>query len=262
MVAFLPGRWLSPWSSRVAEIVYLPLVPLGDVATLSRRWLRTETPDLPSYEELEELLAQRNDYRRRLHASNARIVELESQVRELSRMPLGEDGVTSRIVHANIVGRSPERIGGAVRINAGSRRGVAKGAIAVHQGDAIAGRIFGDPGPTSAYVLPVYEEPRLIDGILESDAGDIPVQLESTHMGFTSSVDRSVKVQPGTTVRLHDSSWPLAAQGMRIAKVKEIRPRERNPNRIELLLEPVANPNELARVLIVVESFNDLEGGP
>ena len=227
VLSFLPGRWLGPWSTRVSEIVYLPLVPLGDVATLSRRWLRSETSDLPSYEELDQLVIERNDYRRRLHAANARIIELESQVQELSRMPLGENNVTAKIVHANIVGRSPERLGGPVRINAGSRRGVEIGAIAVHQGDAIAGRVIGAPGPTSAFILPAFAESRLIDGEMDIDGKSIPVQLESTHSGFLSSVDRSVNVQPGTVVRLHDSGWPRSAQGMRIAVVEEIRPREK-----------------------------------
>jgi len=79
------------------------------------------------------------------------------------------------------------------------------------------------------------------------------VQLESMDGGFVSSVDRSVAVELGSVVRLHDSAWPLSAQGMRIAIVDEIRPREQNPNRLELHLKAVADPNELARVLIVVE---------
>lgn len=237
----------------MAEIVYLPLVPLGDVATFSRRWLRSKDSTIHSAEEVEQLVVERNDYRRRLHAANAKISELKVQVRELSRMPLGEDGLTAHIVHANVVGRSPNRIGGPVRINAGTRRGVKDGAIAVHRGDAIAGRVLGSPGPTSAYVLPVFGETRLIDGILEIQDMEVPVQLESMDGGFISSVDRSVAVELGSVVRLHDSAWPLSAQGMRIAIVDRMRPREQNPNRLELHLKAVADPNELARVLIVVE---------
>lgn len=253
LLSLLPGRWLSPWSTRVSEIVYLPLVPLGDVATYSRRWLRSESSEVPSSEEIEQLVIERNDYRRRFHAANATIAELEIQIRELSRMPLGADGLTTQIVHANVVARSPERLGGPVRINAGTRRGVHDGAIAVHNGDAIAGRVLGNPGPTTAFILPVFGENRLIDGVMEIDGEDVPVQLESANGGFLSSVDRSVMAKAGTVVRLHDSSWPRSAQGMRIAVVSDVRPRESNPNRLELRLKPVADPNELSRVLIVVE---------
>ena len=253
IIALLPVSWLTPWTSRVQELTYLPLVPLGDAATAARRWLRDDGADLPTRLEIEQLEIDRNNYRRQLHAANNRIRELESMVEELQGLPVTARSSSSRSIPANVVGRAADRLQGPVRINAGTRRGVESGAIAVHQGDALAGRVLVDPGPTSALLLPTYLERNLIDCRLQAGERSIPLQLEPTGGQFISSVDRQVAVSVGDVVRLHDAAWPDAAQGMRLAIVQSVTPRTRNPNRLDLVLDSTADPNRLARVLILVD---------
>lgn len=253
VVALLPSSWLAPWTTRVSELTYLPLVPLGDVGTRARYALRSGTESIPTASQIDQIVEERNEYRRRLHAAAARIAELEDQVLALSQLPEAEAGIERRVIHANIVGRSSDRLGGPVRLNAGSRRGVVQGAIAVHNGDALVGRVLERPGPMSSFLVPIGAAAGLIDGILDVDGEAILLQLESTGEGFLSSVPRHVNVQPGNIVRLHDAAWPRSAQGMRVAEVVAIRPRSSNPNRLELLLKSVVDLNELSRVLIVVE---------
>ena len=269
ILGLLPARFLAPWTNRIAEIAYLPLVPLGDAATATRRWLRSGPAELPSLEELEQLEVERNDYRRRLHSANERILELENLVLDLRGLPISVKAGSIRKIPANVVARSADRLDGAVRINAGNRRGVIGGAIAVHRGDASAGRVLANPGPTSSLLLPTYLEQTLIDGRLqpetntpESGSRGTPLQLEPTDGGFHSSVDRSVNVKPGMVVRLHDLAWPDAAQGMRVAIVRSVTPRSSNPNRLDLVLQPAADPNRLARLILLMDiAPEDSTGG-
>lgn len=127
------------------------------------------------------------------------------------------------------------------------------------EGDVLVGTIVGEPGSASSYVLPVFGERRLIDGKLELGSGDNVVrkdiQLETIDGGFVSSIDQSVDVPIGTTVRLNDSSWPPAAQGMRFARLVSRDQRQSNPARMDLVFEPIADVNDLGRLVIVVEDF-------
>ncbi|MCH2162927.1 MAG: hypothetical protein MK085_13795, partial [Phycisphaerales bacterium] len=114
-------------------------------------------------------------------------------------------------------------------------------------------------GPTSSLLLPTYLERNLIDARLLVGEQAIPLQLEPAEGRFISSVDRQVGVKVGDVVRLHDQAWPQCAQGMRLAVVQSVAPRTRNPNRMDLVLEAIADPNRLARVLILTDS--ELAGG-
>ena len=253
IAALVPVGWLAPWTTRASELAYLPLVPLGDLAMMTRHAIEQPQRSQPSQAEVDLIIEERNDTRRRLFAATARIEELEARVQELSRLPFDESNPSRRLIHARIVARSADRIRGVVRLNAGVQRGVEAGAIAVDQGDALVGRVLESPGPTSAFLVPVATGGRLIDGVLAVADGAIVLQLEAKGHGFEASVDRRVSVQVGDIVRLLDSSWPRSAQGMRIAEVTAIRPRESNPNRTELLLAPISDAHRLSRVLLVVE---------
>lgn len=253
LASLVPAAWLTSWTTRASELAYLPLVPLGDLATMTRHAIEQPQRGQPSVAEVDLIIEERNDTRRRLFAANAKIEELEARVQELSRLPFDEGDPTRRLIHARIVGRSAERLHGIVRLNAGVHRGVEAGAIAVDQGDVLVGRILELPGPTSSFLVPVATSGRLIDGVLAVADGAILVQLEAKGNSFEASVDRRVSVQIGDTVRLLDSSWPRSAQGMRIAEVTAIRPRASNPNRTELLLAPLSDATRLSRVLLVVE---------
>ena len=130
------------------------------------------------------------------------------------------------------------------------------------EGDVLVGTIVGEPGSASSYVSPVFGERRLIDGKIELASGNgfetKDIQLETVDGGFISSIDQSEDVPIGATVRLNDSSWPMAAQGMRLARLVSRKQRQSNPARMDLVFEPIADVNDLGRLVIVVE---DVMGG-
>ena len=132
----------------------------------------------------------------------------------------------------------------------------------LREGDVLVGTIVGEPGSASSYVSPVFGERRLIDGKIELASGNgfetKDIQLETVDGGFISSIDQSEDVPIGATVRLNESSWPMAAQGMRLARLVSRKQRQSNPARMDLVFEPIADVNDLGRLVIVVE---DVMGG-
>ena len=93
---------VAPWSNRLANLVYLPLVPLGDAASVTRRWF--SSPDTPQVnpEDVERLVIERNEYRRMFNAATARIEQLEIMVADLGRVPLDGDDLDINMITARV----------------------------------------------------------------------------------------------------------------------------------------------------------------
>jgi hypothetical protein len=259
VLSVLPTSWLVPWTNRLSEITRLPLVPLGDVATSVRIWLTVDGSDLANREQFDLLETERNEYRRRFHAAAERVRELEGLVESLRGLPpTGEVGEFVAI-EVDVVGGDPSNPASPLQVNAGTRRGILPGAVAVHRGDTLVGRVLADVGPTTAWVRPAVAfgllDARLVDdrggsaGTLGRDG--VPVQLRPDGSGWTTTVDRSAMVEIGMVARLHDPGWSRFAQGLLIGVVREIRTLESNPTRRTIRIDVLNDPQRLDHFLVV-----------
>ncbi len=260
LLSLLPTGWLVPWTGRLSEIVRLPLVPLGDIATSARIWLTVDDTLVATRDEFDLLERERNDYRRLYHASAERVRELEGLVGSLRGLP-PVDAVGEYVaIEVDVIGSDPSRPGGPLQVNAGMRRGVRAGGVAIHRGDQLVGRVMGEVGPTTAWIQPALST-GLIDARLtpasplEAGRGaGVAVQIEPTDGVWRTTVDRSVSVVPGMVVRLHDASWSRFAQGLAVGVVREVTPLESNPTRLEVRIRPVEDPGRLDRFLVVSQA--------
>ncbi len=259
VLSLLPTTWLIPWTSRLSEIVRLPLVPLGDVATSVRIWLTVDGNDLADRAQFDLLETERNEYRRRFHAANERVRELEGLVKSLRGLPPTGDVGEFVAIEVDVVGGDPSNPSSPLRVNAGRRRGILPGAVAVHRGDTLVGRVLADVGPTTAWIRPAVGygllDARLVDdqGVADREPGNdgVPVQLRPEDGGWTTTVDRAVAVELGMVARLHDPGWSRFAQGLLIGVVREIGTLESNPTRKTIRVEVLTDPQRLDHFLVV-----------
>jgi len=118
LLSLLPTGWLVPWTNRLSEIVRLPLVPLGDIATSARVWLTVDDSQIATRDEFDLLERERNEYRRLYHASAERVRELEGLVGSLRGLP-PVDAVGEYVaIEVDVIGSDPSGPGAA----AGERR--------------------------------------------------------------------------------------------------------------------------------------------
>lgn len=259
LLSLLPTGWLVPWTSRLSEIVRLPLVPLGDIATSARIWLTVDDSLIANRDEFDLLERERNEYRRLYHASAERVRALKDLVASLRGLP-PVDAVGEYVaIEVDVIGSDPSAPRGPLQVNAGTRRGVRSGGVAIHRGDVLVGRVMREVGPTTAWIQPALAT-GLIDARLTParlvEAGvrrGVAVQLEPGDGSWKTTVDRSVAVTSGMIVRLHDAGWSRFAQGLAIGIVREVTPLESNPTRLEILVRPVEDPRRLDRFLVVSE---------
>lgn len=267
VLSLLPTTWLIPWTTRLSEIVRLPLVPMGDVATSVRIWLTVDGSGLADREQFNLLETERNEYRRRFHAARERVRELEGLVTSLRGLPPTGDVGEFVAIEVDVVGGDPSNPASPLRVNAGTRRGILPGAVAVHRGDILVGRVLADVGPTTAWVRPAVGfgllDARLVDDqrvAANGPGGDgVPVQLRPDEGGWTTTIDRASAVQVGMVARLHDPGWSRFAQGLVIGVVREIRTLESNPTRKTVRIDVLNDPQRLDHFLVV--SPKSGEGG-
>ena len=259
VLSLLPTNWLIPWTNRLSEIVRLPLVPLGDVATSVRIWLTVDGSDLADRGQFDLLETERNEYRRRFHAANERVRELEGLVKSLRGLPPTGGVGEFMAIEVDVIGGDPSNPASPLRVNAGTRRGIFPGAVAVHRGDTLVGRVLADVGPTTAWVRPAVGfgllDARLVDdqGIAADSPGreGVPVQLTPDNGGWTTTVDRAAAIEVGMVARLQDPGWSRFSQGLVIGMVREISTLESNPTRKTVRIDVLNDPQRLDHFLIV-----------
>lgn len=267
VLSLLPTNWLIPWTNRLSEIVRLPLVPLGDVATSVRIWLTVDGSDLADRAQFDLLETERNEYRRRFHAANERVRELEGLVKSLRGLPPTGGVGEFMAIEVDVIGGDPSNPASPLRVNAGTRRGIFPGAVAVHRGDTLVGRVLADVGPTTAWVRPAVGF-GLLDARLVNDqemAADspsrdgVPVQLTPDNGGWTTTVDRAAAIEVGMVARLHDPGWSRFSQGLIIGVVRDISTLESNPTRKTVRIDVLNDPQRLDHFLIVSPKSNEGE---
>ncbi len=252
VVSLLPTRWVAWSTGRVAEIVSLPLVPIGDLLSAARIRLSDDAQVRLEERDVAILEQQLNAYRRHYH----RLVQDLLGGRDLNAPTVG--------ITAQVTGGGPNGTRAILQLNAGSRRGVQAGDVVLFDQEILLGRILGgagaEVGPTDCYFLPTFDvETGLVQGVLVlTDApGDgvaaqrrATVLLEPDGKGWRTTVSRRADPVIGMDVRLGDPDWPRSAQGLRVGVVAGISDMAGDPSRVALEIMPLKDPSRVRDVQI------------
>lgn len=262
----MPTRWLG-WTKDVAAIVALPITPFTHIGTKLSATLRPAASPLDAltgdHRDMLEKLAIEKDYAEaQLVHAQLRIDELEQQVAQLQLASRYSSGRPVKLLLADITSHSPNLSLDVVSLSRGSRDGVVEGAIAVHAGVHLVGRVTQVDTLRSLMVpmtSPAMQE--LIDAVVmpagNADAlvDQAPrVQLSLRKDGtFSAEIDRQVAVERGDVARLADARWPGTAQAMIIGTVENVEPIEDQPLRRRIVVRPMYRAHELSSVTLKIE---------
>lgn len=267
VLSLFPTRWLG-WVGDVSSIVRLPVAPLGDLGNSAAHWMRPPAErhaelDPTARELVTTLEEQRDRYERLYHAAVSHATELEQQLQELQQVPVESLNIPVTLLRAQITTRHPNQPNGPVQLNRGSRHGVERGAIAVYQGVHMVGRV-ADISNVSCSLHPMtHSATGLIRAAIFTTGGEredataadaARVALRATGDGeFIGDVSQDYPVQVGDTARLFDSAWPASAQAMIIGSVIDVRTKDRQPLRNEIVVQPRFTVSQLAVVTLIIE---------
>lgn len=277
---FFPTSWLlhdlglrlGPWPLMLASIVNVPVQPLGDFGVRFRNWLWLPGDPLAGESERVQFLADELDELRAItYAKQLMIEALREEVRELQEARRLHQG-TAHIgtLFARITSRSPDRAGGMVRLNAGSRHGVTAGTVAVFRGGHLIGRVAGDVGRLSSWLIPITDPAAgflevviLSADELEPQMGKAPRVLLSPDGtgGLVGDLDRSFEVSRGDIAVLADPSWPPSGQGMKIGLLESVTASTAQPLLETVLVRPQFQAHRLGSVTLKIELADDAGEG-
>lgn len=274
VVSMLPTGWVSPWSSRAAELVGLPLVPLGDGLRAVRSWLVPSAERVLTGQEAELLEDQARQLRQQRDEARLQARDLE---RRLARYE-GEDpsrvrGV--RFLDARIVGTTPFPSGeNWYRINAGAARGVMPGAQIVVRKDVLLGHVVpptgGEGGRTVSLVRPLTStqtsrfQGRILfgseDDMLAGELGSVEGFLTPDGTGWTTTVTErdGAAVRPGHQVEIVDDTLGDAL-AFRVGRVESVQPDPGNPLWLRVRVEPLADLDDLREIEVRIPVVETIE---
>jgi len=259
LLGVMPARWVAPWSSDLSAVLWVPLAPLAHAGTSARVWLRPGERVSPEVDA--GVVEERDRYRGLWHAEQIRVQDLEKRLRAYEVAAKNSRDGSARFAAASVLTRSSSGGGFALRLNCGSRQGIAAGDVVLFGGDAIAGRIAPDVGSVTSTVMTVtdrasgrvdgYVTPAAQEGAKRSEM--IAVQIVPDGRGqLRADIDLGSAVAPGDAVRVRDPAWPQGAQGMRIGIVREVRRKDAQPLRGEALIDPVVDGASVGEVVVRV----------
>ncbi len=266
--ALLPAGWL-PWTAVLAEIVSVPVQPLGDVAGRISGWLRPVPGDAGESQALRQRDEEMETTRALLHAARLRIEALLEEIEALQEARRFHPGIEMTPLYARVTGKPPDRSSGPVRINAGRRHGVNPGAVAVYRGGHLVGRVAENVSRLSSRVVPITDPSMGLVEAMILPAGDPVADLETAPRiqlvadstgRLTGDLDREIEVRPGDIVRLADPAWPRSAQGLIIGTVESIEPNDLQPLRASITVRPRYQPQGLSNLTLIVEHFDQQVG--
>lgn len=259
-LSLLPPAWLVPWSADLAAIAWFPLRPLERALSGVRSLLRRSVEVDPSLDERAARLSEERDrYRGLWFAEQLRAKELTERLEAIEEVRRARRAL-SRPVSAQVLGRAPTPDSGILVIDAGSDAGVATGDPVVVRGDMLVGRVVGAPTASRAHVAAIGHPTMARIDALVVPGGDgaagalVPIQLVPAGGGiFNGEVTLGAGVSEGDEVRLADPSWPAAAQGLRIGRIRLLEALDRNPLRLRAEIEPEIDPQRVGVVVVQCE---------
>lgn len=263
-----PTAVLRPWTADLARVVSVPLAPVSHLGVFLRSRVRPEQgafdPRAPETLALEQEVRQFRTLYEQARLENER---LERSLAALAAVRARLGGSGQRLAEVSVVGTDASRRDGAARINAGTRHGLAAGAVALVSGDILVGVVGQDIGALSASVIPATKLPSL--GVrLYPPQGTDPstplsaypgAMLKPTARGtWTADVASTQPLSVGMVARLADDRYGRTALGARVGTIVAIEPVEKAPLARRVEIAPLAWLGEHPTLIVVVESG---EGG-
>ncbi|MFK7960645.1 MAG: hypothetical protein AB8G96_08960 [Phycisphaerales bacterium] len=284
-IGFLPAPWRLGWQSDLAHIVWVPLRPFSHGGVWVASWLRpSPSPSAGMSADrltLDGLVAERDAAMRQVLAARQEIRRLEEQISELQQIPTSARDVARVVRLAQVTRRTPGRPRGPVELAVGrgtdDAGAVPEGAVAVHAGVHLLGRIRADGSGTvargSVMLVPLAsedtgyiiahlyvgsaeraDEQQIADFVLPPDPA--LVQLAPTGTGaFEADVDRELPFRVGDEVRLADERWPVAAQQLLVGRIIDSRVKDSEPLRKVVTIEPMVTIGDVSRVLLLADDL-------
>lgn len=273
VVALLPSDWMR-WTNGVWNAVDVLVAPFGQAATQLRVWIRGEpTVRVPPGTDVHERLVQLEEEAATalmLHArEKLRVKQLEARLAELEGVRRADPDANTRLIAADITGRSPLLPHGTIDLNVGSRLGVAVGDVAVSAGADLVGRLSEVGRVRSTLLLATNAATGPIEGyVLPRDDLSAPITtrafIQATPTGtgtWEADVESVIVVSPGDVVRLADRRWSETAQGLIVGEIVSVAPKDQQPLRNRIIIRPRIDARQLAIVTVKVHEQVGDEGG-
>ena len=271
-LGLLPTRWLG-FASDLSAIVNLPVAPLAQVGNAVQEIVRPPTEiaaDWPEAvrEKARLLEEERNRWERMYRVKEEEVAALQEQIRQLQMVPIDTIRVPIRPLQASVTMRDPSDLHGPVRLHASERQGLVANTAAVYGGVYLLGRVT-EVDQFSATLLPltnaandginarIFSQSRLDESTSASRSPRVRLSAQRNGL-LIGDISREVDAGPGDIVALSDSSWPEAAQFMRIGSILEVREKEENPLRRVIVVKPTYAVGDVSSVTLLVE---DRSGG-
>ena len=262
LLAVLPARLLAPWTSDVARIVSVPIVPLMHLGMATRDAIR---PPREAFDhrapEVIALEMQAEAARTLFEQSRLRVESLEREVATLkgARAQIGNGAV--QLETATVVGVDPTRREGLVRINVGARHGVHRDSVVIMGADIFGGLVANDPTEFVSLVRPALKcnlsvrlypaqgmeparDPRVLQGtVLQPTEGGV----------WVGDIASDLPIREGEVARLSDERYGGIAKGLRVGRVRRILPNEQVPGARIVEVEPFALLVDESTVIVAME---------
>ncbi|TVQ30898.1 MAG: hypothetical protein EA376_11585 [Phycisphaeraceae bacterium] len=261
-LTFAPAG-VSGFVAGLREPVMFVLAPISNAASfVSRSFRPARSATLPTDPDSASLAIQRNEFKTLWLDAERRIMELESQIRELQQGRATAPDIEFAAFHARVVGASSDTVSGLLTLDAGRNRGVTQGdSVAVVSGDNLVGRVV-ESGRLTSSVLPITRrDAGWIQALVMTGEGASGVRchIRGTRDGVLHGdlSEGAVGVEPGQTVRLQDPEWPETAQMLVLGRVERVAPKENAPLRLEITVRPDLQLDRVQRVVLRVPVLED-----
>lgn len=262
VLAVLPARLLAPWTSDVARIVSVPIVPFMHLGMAARDAIR---PPREAFDhrapEVIALEMQAEAARTLFEQARLRVESLEREVAALKGARVQIGGGAVQLETATVVGVDPTRREGLVRINVGARHGVHRDSVVILGSDIFGGLVANDPTEFVSIVRPALKcnlsvrlypaegmepgrDPRVLQGtVLQPSEGGV----------WVGDIASDLPIREGEIARLSDDRYGGIAKGLRVGRVRRIFPNEQVPGARIVEVEPFALLVDESTVIVAME---------
>jgi hypothetical protein len=223
--------------------------------------------------DVEALRRDRDAAMQLYHREHQQVLELTGQLADLRSIPSETLARARSLVAAYITARSPGSTEGPVEVRVESSfRGVIHDDAIGVSGVDLLGRTLMTGAAGTAMILPITHVatgplqavvfPK--DDPLRPIEDAVAVHLEPNENGrFVGDVNHDDFVEVDDLVRLDDASWPATAQFMVIGRVTDVRPKDSEPLRHTITVEPRTRIAQISEfTLVLTDDLATVQAGP
>ncbi|MAE61913.1 MAG: hypothetical protein CMJ49_11225 [Planctomycetaceae bacterium] len=189
-----------------------------------------------------------------------RIQELEDELHELRGQKQRLGGDSYNLARANVIGQSTDPVSTTLKLDKGSRDGLAVGQPVLYRASVV-GRIIDVQSRVSTFEL-ITRPGRVISAVItpRDVKGDwsaldrAPCQFRATRRErlVYDEADGSLPIHVKDFARLQDKDWPASVQHWIIGEVIDVKTSVDAPLRQRVVIEPLVRLRHLSAVSIVM----------